>query len=105
MNLEEIIVEKGKKNKETRCRAGDKDLRKFPFMLKDGDIIGIRVESENTLLLDDFQTQADIEAKEKFTAMQEADKKERQKNQNNSNNGKGNKKNYVEHDIVIDLEE
>ena len=54
MNVEEEIVEKKKKNKEVRYKAGNADLRKTPFFLKDGDIIGIRFESDNLEKLDDF---------------------------------------------------
>lgn len=35
-------------------------------MLKDGDIIGVRVESENVDNSDDFQTEADLIAKSEF---------------------------------------
>jgi len=56
MNPEEDHVEKvGKKKKtEIHFKTKDADLRKMPFLLKDGDIIGIRVESENLNHEDDF---------------------------------------------------
>lgn len=38
-------------------------------MLKDGDIIGVRLESDNIEGKDDFQTEEDKELKEKFTAL------------------------------------
>jgi hypothetical protein len=45
-------------------------LRNFPFMLKDGDIIGVRLESENIDMKDeDFTTESDLENKEKFRAL------------------------------------
>ena len=54
MNPDEECVEKRKKNKEFKFKAGEGDLRKFPFFLKDGDVIGLRVEKENSDKLDDF---------------------------------------------------
>jgi hypothetical protein len=39
--------------------AKDADIRKMPFLLKDGDIIGVRIEAENAQGKDDFQTEAD----------------------------------------------
>jgi hypothetical protein len=41
-------------------------MRKFPFLLTDGDIIGVRIESEEGAETDDFQTEADQIAKEDF---------------------------------------
>jgi hypothetical protein len=38
----------------------------MPFLLKDGDIIGIRVDTEDGADTDDFQTEADSKAKEEF---------------------------------------
>ena len=51
-NKEEVIVEK-KKKKEHKYKAETADLRNFPFLLKDGDIIGVRMETEN-IYDDDF---------------------------------------------------
>ena len=61
MNPDEVIVEKkGKKQKtETKTPACDIDVRKFPYLLKDGDIIGLRIENEIDAAIDDFQTAAD----------------------------------------------
>ena len=47
--------------------AADLDLRKFPFMLNDGDIIGMRLDNEEGAATDDFQTEADTIAKEEFS--------------------------------------
>jgi hypothetical protein len=64
---EEIIEKQGKKKKtEVKTLAADFDLRKFPFMLNDGDIIGVRIDSEEGASTDDFQTEADRIAKEEF---------------------------------------
>ena len=56
MNPEEVIVEKrGKKAKtEVKFRAAEIDLRKMPFLLKDGDIIGVRADNEPGAKEDDF---------------------------------------------------
>lgn len=69
MNPDEECTERigKKKKKEVKFKAADADLRKMPFLLKDGDIIGVRIESENIEALDDFQTEADIELKIRFT--------------------------------------
>lgn len=53
MDIDEEIVEK-KKGKEVKYKAGNADLKKKPFFLKDGDIIGVRFESENLDGSDDF---------------------------------------------------
>lgn len=57
-NPDEEITEK-KKNKEVKYKAANCDLKKMPFILKDGDIIGIRFESENLDGKDDWQTEED----------------------------------------------
>ena len=44
----ECVEKIGKKKKtEVKFKAGDGDLRKMPFLLRDGDIIGVRIESDN----------------------------------------------------------
>lgn len=47
LNPDEEIVEKKKKGKEVKFLGKDADLKKMPYLLKDGDIIGVRFESEN----------------------------------------------------------
>ena len=56
LNPDEVLIEKrGKKNKiEVKTPAGEVDLRKAPYLLKDGDIIGLRIESESCAAEDDF---------------------------------------------------
>ena len=56
MNPSEEFIEKvGKKKKtEVKVAAADYDLRKFPFFLTDGDIIGVRLDDELGADLDDF---------------------------------------------------
>lgn len=41
-------------------------MRKYPWWLSDGDIIGVRIERENVNKDDDFQCDADFEAKAEF---------------------------------------
>ena len=41
-------------------------MRKYPWFLSDGDIIGVRIERENLDKSDDFQCDADLEAKAEF---------------------------------------
>lgn len=79
LNPEEILIEKrGKKNKiEVKTPAAEVDLRKAPYLLKDGDIIGLRIESEGGAAEDDFQTAADQVAKEEFRVEQEKERAER----------------------------
>jgi len=81
MNPDEVIVEKkGKKSKtEIKTPASQVDLRKMPFLLKDGDIIGIRVDTELAADTDDFQTEADAIAKEDFRIEQEKERADRAK--------------------------
>ena len=80
MNPDEECVEKRKKNKEVKFKAGEQDLRKFPFFLKDGDIIGVKLDNEDPEGTDDFQTEEDQIAKERFSEMKEEERKEREKN-------------------------
>ena len=56
LNPDEVLIEKrGKKSKiEVKTPAAEVDLRKTPYLLKDGDIIGLRIESENGASEDDF---------------------------------------------------
>ncbi len=81
MNPDEFIIEKkGKKAKtEVKTPASEVDLRKMPYLLKDGDIIGIRVNTESGAETDDFQTEADAIAKEDFRIEQEKERAERAK--------------------------
>ena len=37
-----------KKKQEQLTKAGNVDLRKYPFFLSDGDIVGVRLERDNT---------------------------------------------------------
>jgi len=50
----EEIIEKKKKGKSITLKLSEQDLRKGPFFMKDGDIIGLRFESENIDGDDDF---------------------------------------------------
>ena len=59
-------VSSGKGKKKNLQKAHQIDLKNFPFLLKDGDIIGVRVESENADHSDDFQTEHDLIAKSEF---------------------------------------
>ena len=72
----------------------------MPYILKDGDIIGVRFESENEDGKDDFQTEQDKILKEEF----ENNRKLRQQEDDMSKIG--NKKGrHVEHNININLDE
>ena len=101
MNPDEQIVEKRKKNKEFVVRAGEQDLRKVPYFLKDGDIIGYRLESENIDQSDDFQTVEDLEAKERFMIQKEEEKKNESTKQRNNTHKK--KKDEVAFKILTDF--
>jgi hypothetical protein len=52
-------------------KAGNIDLRLYPWFLADGDIIGVRIERDNTDAQDDFQTDADLIAKADFNLIKE----------------------------------
>ena len=65
------------------------DLRKYPFLLQDGDIIGFRLEKENISdINDDFQTDQDLINKSEFNLNKEKKKKEVQKDQANKKKNK-----------------
>ena len=99
LDPEEEITEK-KKKKEVKFKGLNADLRKMPYILKDGDIIGVRFESENEDGKDDFQTEQDKILKEEF----ENNRKLRQQEDDMSKIG--NKKGrHVEHNININLDE
>lgn len=78
MDAEEEIVENKKKGKQVKYQAGNADLKKQPFFLKDGDIIGVRFESENPDGKDDFQTAEDTVLREEFMIRKEQERKERE---------------------------
>jgi len=69
-DLEETITEKKKKQTLT-FKAKDADLRKYPFLLKDGDVIGVCIGG------DDMQTEEDEQKKVLFAAEKEQKQKER----------------------------
>lgn len=77
MDKEEEIVEKKKKGKTVKYKALNADLKKLPFFLKDGDIIGVRFESENPDGKDDFQTEEDKLLKEEFMIKKAEEQKQR----------------------------
>ena len=47
--------------------------------MSDGDIIGLRVDSEEGVESDDFQTEADASAREEFKVLQEKERAEKEK--------------------------
>lgn len=74
LNPEEEIVEK-KKNKEVKFKGLNADLRKMPYLLRDGDIIGVRIESENEDGKDDFKTEQDEVLRREFEIKKREDDK------------------------------
>ena len=46
-------------------------MRKYPWFLADGDIIGVRFEKDNINKDDDFQTDEDLIAKADFNLIKE----------------------------------
>jgi len=73
MDPEEMIEERtGKKKKQRQLvKAAFVDLKKYPWTLKDGDIIGCRLERDNPEKADDFQTDQDLIDKANFALQQE----------------------------------
>lgn len=57
----------------------DFSLKKFPYTLRDGCVIGVKDLSfaEDNIDQDDWQTEDDKEAKEKYYAMKEQQKKDK----------------------------
>lgn len=69
-------------------RAGDLDVKLFPVLLKDGDIIGVRIGEENSQdIADDWQTEADRVAGMEFRVLKESERKEREAEQARSKRG------------------
>jgi hypothetical protein len=70
------------KKQKTMIKSLDADLRLMPYVLKDGDILGFRVDSELTadeIARDDFSTNEDILAADRLRnlkLLQEANKYE-----------------------------
>ena len=59
--------------------AKELDVKQFPVLLKDGDIIGVRIGEENSLDVgDDWQTEADKIAGQEFRVLKEEERKERE---------------------------
>ncbi|CDW84271.1 ubiquitin carboxyl-terminal hydrolase 40 [Stylonychia lemnae] len=99
---EEEVVEKKKKGKQVTLKMAVQDLRKLPFFMKDGDIIGVRFESENADGQDDFQTETDKVLREEFMIRKEQERIEREKEQKSS---QGKSKRQEGPGIYIRLEE
>ena len=62
---------KGQGKKQAQVLASTVDVRKYPFLIKDGDIVGFRIEKENLNGKDDFQTDQDIIDKAEFQEKQQ----------------------------------
>lgn len=105
MDKNEEIIEKKKKGKETKILAANADLKKIPFFLKDGDIIGVRFESENITGEDDFQTEEDKILRDEFAVRKEQERIEREKEQAKQKTGKKGSKRQEGPGIYIRLEE
>ena len=73
MDPNQMIEEKSGKKKKTKqlVKAGNIDLRKYPFFLADGAIFGFRLDKDNGDKSDDFQTDADLIAKAEFNMLKE----------------------------------
>lgn len=84
---EEIEVKKkkrGKKGKKNQNSEEEKkvemkkmielDLRTAPFLLSEGDILGVRDDTEEGAIEDDFQTEADIRNRERLEELKKLDK-------------------------------
>ena len=51
-------------------------MKLFPVLLKDGDMIGVRIGEENSIDIgDDWQTDADAIAGQEFRVMKEEERK------------------------------
>ena len=96
-----VEVKAGKKKKTVQpTKLSNLDLRQFPVFLQDGDIIGVRLESENKDKQDDFQTEADSRAKAEFNLKREARRKQMEQERKNKNA----KRAGDEHSLVINLD-
>ena len=99
---QQIEEKSGRKKKSKQLvRAGNIDIRKYPWFLQDGDIIGLRIERENVDKQDDFQTDADLIAKADFNMI----KDQRQKAQAEEKRNKNLKKASDEHSLKINLDD
>jgi len=66
-------------NKETQ-KLVKCDLRSAPFLLSEGDILGVRDNSEGGAASDDFQTDADIQNKHRLEELRKLDKETKDQN-------------------------
>jgi hypothetical protein len=105
MDKEEEIVENKKKGKQVKYKAANADLKKLPFFLKDGDIVGVRFESENESKLDDFQTDEDKVLQQEFNIRKEQERKEREAEKAKQGGGGGKNKRDEGPGIYIRLDE
>ena len=70
-------------------KAANMDLRKQPFFLQDGDIIGVRFGKDDPEKQDDFQTDEDLINKANFNMMKEQQRKELAEAKRRQNQKKG----------------
>ena len=70
-----MVEERNGKKKKQLVKASHVDPRKFPHFLQDGDIIGVRLGSDDLQKTDDLQTDADIIAKADFNLLKEKQQK------------------------------
>ena len=87
---EKVEQKKGKKGKTVEMiNVSNMDLRVNPFFLQDGDIIGVRIESENKDN-DDWQTESDKVAKAEFDLKRREREKEKAEEKKAKNRGNDN---------------
>jgi len=66
--------EEAVKEKQEFIKLSLMDLRSAPFLLAEGDILGVRDNSEEGAATDDFQTVADIQNRERLEELKKLDK-------------------------------
>ena len=74
-------------------------MRKYPWFLADGDMIGVRLERDNKDKEEHFQTDADLIAKADFNLIKE----QKQKDEAEKKRAKNNKKAGDEASLYINL--
>lgn len=76
----EVEEKKGKKNKQiVKHKLKDFSLKKFPYNLRDGCVIGYKLLEEGSELEgEDWQTEEDKEAKARYYAQKEEERKQKQ---------------------------
>ncbi|KAI8492070.1 ubiquitin-like protein-specific protease [Branchiostoma belcheri] len=100
--LENLLKGRRKEEEGVRVEGGGANLKKPPYMLKDGDTIGVKDLQFDPYNKDDFSTPADDAGKEELRRVEEEKKQKRQQGKNSSRGGKKERRPEVGITIHVD---